>query len=439
MPAKPAGKAAKKEENQLPIEKSRVADLPEEPEAEAFPEEPPAEEPKPEKTGGAEPKVRKIKKEKAAGDSSNKNVLIVIGVVVVGILVLAAAGYYAYNKFLNPQVEITKPVAMNPVSHPKPPKPPAPVVEPTKNGPGTGTPVAANVPPEKAGKPGPIGKNPPAPAPKPAATPTPPPAKPAATTPAPKTPLAPPAVTKGPAPKPSATVPAPVTPPAKPGKPGPVAAAPTPPASNKLPAAAAKPQPIKVTPVAPGKPTKPSKPGPAPAAPMAAKPLAPAGPVNLPTRAPSTGWSCQVGAYMLWESFDTPLAGVRGAGYSNLYYVDRDISLTVYTLSLTGQFDAATANAKAQSLVGIGFRPHLEPVGSQYRVVAYKYGKRSVAEQSKSKIEQAKLGPCEITSQKQNVTLHQLRIGAYASRSEALKVLETLRAKGFTPELVSEK
>ena len=446
--AKPAAKAAKKEENQLPIEKSRVAGLPEEPEAEAFPKSLRAGEPKPEEPGEKKPKVRKIKKEKAPGDSSRKNLPIVIGVVVVGIVVLAAAGYYAYNKFLNPSVEINKPSAMNLKMPPKHPKPPAPVVEVGKTGTGTEAPVASAVPLENKGKPGPKGKKqpgaapavvppaakPPVAAPKPAGTTTTTPPKTKATASALKTSLAPAPVTKGPVTKPGATPPAPVTTAAKP-TPVPVASAPATGANKKLPVPAAKqpaPQPLQPAAVKPStpapaatakpqhikvKPVTLAKPGakPALAAPASAKSFAPAPPVNLPTRAPGSGWACQVGAYMLWESFDTPLAGVRGAGYNNLYYLDRDKNFTVYTLSLKGQFDQATANAKAQSLVGIGFRPHLEPAGTQYRVVVYKYGKKFIAEQSRSKIKQAKLGPCEITSQRQNVTLHQLRIGTYAN------------------------
>jgi hypothetical protein len=142
---------------------------------------------------------------------------------------------------------------------------------------------------------------------------------------------------------------------------------------------------------------------------------------------------------MLKESMDDPLKTVRSLGYNNLYYVDRQANLLIHHLYLKGQFDLATANAKKQSLEAIGFKPRLEQAGTQYRVIAYSYGSSSVAQNSKNKIEQAKLGPAEIASRRENVTLHQLRIGPYAMKSDAAKVLQNLKQQGLAPVLVEEK
>jgi len=141
---------------------------------------------------------------------------------------------------------------------------------------------------------------------------------------------------------------------------------------------------------------------------------------------------------MLKESLDDPLKEVHSLGYNNLYYVDRQANLMIYHLYLKEQFDLAAANAKKQSLEGIGFKPRLEQAGTRYRVIAYSYGSNSVALNSKNKIEQAKLGPAEIVSRRENVTLHQLRIGPYAMKSDAVKVLQALKQKGMSPALVEE-
>jgi hypothetical protein len=194
---------------------------------------------------------------------------------------------------------------------------------------------------------------------------------------------------------------------------------------------------------------KPSPPAPAPgagkqqsvpAAAPASKPSMPAGGyANLPVGAPGKGWSCQVGAYMLRESIDEPLQAVKSLGYNSFYLVDKNQSLMVYHLYLKGQFDQAIANTRKASLEQIGFKPKLEAIGTQYRVKAYSYGSNAVATKSKNKIEQAKLGPAEIVSQRENVTLHQLRVGPYVTKSDALSVLQNLRAKGLNPVLVQEK
>jgi hypothetical protein len=142
---------------------------------------------------------------------------------------------------------------------------------------------------------------------------------------------------------------------------------------------------------------------------------------------------------MLKESLDEVLSEIKPLGYSNLYYIDMKQNLRIYHLYLKGEFDLNTANNKVKALEAIGFKPKLEQTGPQYRVLAYSYGNNAVALKSKKKIDQEKLGPAEITSERATVTLHQLRIGTYPTRVDAAKVMYNLRQKGFVPALVEEK
>ena len=84
--------------------------------------------------------------------------------------------------------------------------------------------------------------------------------------------------------------------------------------------------------------------------------------LNVPSYAPGKGWSCQVGGYMLKESFEVPYQEVKSLGYINIYYIDTVANLRIYDLDLKGQFDQATANAKMKALADIGFKPRLEQV-----------------------------------------------------------------------------
>jgi len=317
---------------------------------------------------------------------------IIIGLVVLAVAALGAAGYYAYTKIFMKAREVTIGV---------PRKPPAPQAQPDQ--------AAEAAKPEQ-----PAAQPMPGQAAKPAAGPA-----AGATAPA----------------KPTAEKPPVALAPGAASQPGPGAA---------KPGASSPPEKVAVKPVAEqGKPS-PAAPAPGagkqPVAASASKPVMPtANYANLPIGAPGKGWSCQVGAYMLRESIDDPLQEVRSLGYKSLYLVDKDQSLMVYHLYLRGQFDLAAANAKKASLEQIGFKPRLEPLGTQYRVKAYSYGSNAVAAKSKNKIEQAKLGPAEIIPKREKVTLHQLRVGPYVTKSDALSVLQNLRAKGLSPVLVQEK
>ena len=142
---------------------------------------------------------------------------------------------------------------------------------------------------------------------------------------------------------------------------------------------------------------------------------------------------------MLTESMEEPINALRRLGYNNLYYVDLSRSLVIYHLYLTGAFDQKTAEAKKNSLVQIGFKPRLEQQGTQFRVIAYSYGKNSIAQGSKAKIEKAGLGPAEIIPRTGPVTLHQIRVGPYSTSADARNVVQKLSANGFKPVLVEEK
>ena len=143
--AKPSkeAKAAKKEEKLLPIDKSKVGELKDEPEVAVTDEAASESEEAGEEPKKAKSKKLKVKKDKAEGTS--KALPIIIGVVVVAVLVLAAAGYFAYNKFFKKteQVAITMP-----------PKKPKPVPPPAVTGPAVPAPTqpAPTTPPGKPGK-----------------------------------------------------------------------------------------------------------------------------------------------------------------------------------------------------------------------------------------------------------------------------------------------
>jgi len=151
------------------------------------------------------------------------------------------------------------------------------------------------------------------------------------------------------------------------------------------------------------------------------------------------GWSCQVGAYMMPESIAGVAEKLKGYGFQNVYNVDVQRTLTVHHLYLVGSFDKTAGDAKLRSLEQVGFKPKLEPSGNKYRVKVYSYGQKSIAQESRSKVEKAGLGPAEVISRTEPVTLHQLRVGPYLSRSEASKVLSELKSKGFNAVLVEEK
>jgi len=217
-----------------------------------------------------------------------------------------------------------------------------------------------------------------------------------------------------------------------------------------------KPTPVKpgTTPIkpAPGKP----EPQPSPTKPAPAKPQpkptpvqkpAPTKPIStasgtifgLPSSAPGKGWSCQVGAYMLKESMEEPIKKLRRAGFNNLYYVDTLRNLKIYHLYLQGKYDLNTAQSKKSQLEKLGFKPRLENKAGKYKILIYSYGSGSVAQKAKSKVERAGIGKGEIIARMEKVTLHQLRVGTYSSKAQAIKVKSKLQNQRFHPIIIEEK
>lgn len=133
-----------------------------------------------------------------------------------------------------------------------------------------------------------------------------------------------------------------------------------------------------------------------------------------------------VGAYMLAASKRDPEAQLSGMGYSNYHYVPFNRRLKIYHVYAGKNLDAQEASQIRDQLVGLGYAAEI----SGDRVLVYSYGKSSIANATKSKVQQAGIRPVEVRSEVRDVTLDQLRVGGY-SKSEAKKVLSQLRRAGF--------
>jgi len=62
-----------------------------------------------------------------------------------------------------------------------------------------------------------------------------------------------------------------------------------------------------------------------------------------------------------------------------------------------------------------------------------------VAQKAKSKVERAGIGKGEIIARMEKVTLHQLRVGTYSSKAQAIKVKSKLQNQRFHPIIIEEK
>ncbi len=372
------------EHKYYPVDKDKVGELKDEPELDLKPEAE-AEAPKEEKLG----KKAREKRIKAKGEGGSKTTMIIL-IVVLGVLVLAAGGYFGgtflYNKLLKKTEQvaqtITKPM-------PKAPKP-AKEIQPAQPAPQPGHTASAGAklaaPTKVAG----------------AKTAAPVPGKPSQPVVPAKEPGAKPAVNAPAAPATAAPVKPATKAPVKPATAAPV-----------KPATAA---PVKPATAAPVKPTiaAPVKPGAAKPAtatvPAVPKPMTVAA-LGLASSAAGTGWACQVESDLYAESMDEPVKKLKGLGYNNLYYVDTSRRLTIYHVYLAGAFDQKTAEQKASALAQLGFKPRLEATSGSYRVLAYSYGSSAVASNSKAKIEKANLGQVEIVTKSDPVT-HYFRISS---------------------------
>jgi hypothetical protein len=410
-PAKGGQPAKGKEQDQLPIEKSRIAEMERE---EALASPSPAETPHPAEPDD-EPAMEPAKPAQDKGFLA-KNLVYLAALLIV--ILLGAAAYVSYILFLGSKQE----VAVAPAPKPKPVKPqpqPAPAPGAYVAGAQAGstgkelavtteeeeTPASgATIKEQKPGKPG-----------------TPAEPKPGPPKPAPETIKEKPAPT--PAPKPAPAVPAPALAP----KPAPATA----PAPKPVTAPAPKPAP-KPAPAAAGR-----VPAPAPIAAVRAPAPAPApvrpAPVRTPA-APSTGgpYTVQVGSYLLATSKIQPEQQLRALGYDDFHYVPERRRIKVYHVLVGKNLTPAASNQVTARLKELGYMP--EPVTGA--VKAYSYGNLATAQTTRQKILKAGLKPVEIKPETKDATLDQLRVGGYSSQAQAQRVRNELRRRGFKDAMV---
>lgn len=232
------------------------------------------------------------------------------------------------------------------------------------------------------------------------------PAKPAAK-PEPKPAVKPPADKPAPAPvKPPTEPAAVVTPPEKPGEP-PLEPKPKKPEPTKPPEAIPPPEPEK-------KPEPAKKPAPR-------------------KGVPSTGgdFTVQVGAYMMPASKREVEARLHELGYQDLRYVQQYRRVKVYHVLAGDNLSREQAEQMMGKLADMGYHPELRTDGPGYRVLVYSYGSNSIARQTRQKVERAGVKPVKIEQETRELALDQLRVGSYASRSDANKALADLRRGGF--------
>jgi cell division protein FtsN len=151
-------------------------------------------------------------------------------------------------------------------------------------------------------------------------------------------------------------------------------------------------------------------------------------------------YTIQVGSYMMKESMAGPEEKLFRLGLTDYHYLDTERTMRVYDVYVGGIMKKSEAEAIQADLAGIGFKPTLKKEkGDSCRVLAYSYGSRSVANQTKAKIEKAGIGKVEVKSGRRRVTLHQLRVGHFSSARDAQGAINTLKKAGFDTILVKEK
>ncbi len=209
------------------------------------------------------------------------------------------------------------------------------------------------------------------------------------------------------------------------------------PAQKEKPAPAPEKQPEKTAKAAPppAKKQPPPKPAPAKTAPEKAPETKP-----IKTASLSTGpYTIQVGSYMMRESMTGPEKKLNQLGYTDYHYVDTKRTLTVYDVFVGGTMGQQQADKVKADLEALGYKPAIKNVGvDKYKVLAYSYGSRSVANRSKAKIDKAGIGKAEVKSERRNVTLHQLRVGHFPSATKAKSSITDLKKAGFETILIKE-
>lgn len=172
----------------------------------------------------------------------------------------------------------------------------------------------------------------------------------------------------------------------------------------------------------------------------AKEPFKPPAKEPVKTAAISKGpYTIQVGSYMMEASMDGPEKSLSRLGFMDFHYVDINRTLNVYDVFVGGLMTKAEAGKVKSDLEGLGYEPTLKKEKlDTYRVLAYSYGSKTVANKTKSNIEKAGIGNVEIKSGRRKVTLHQLRVGHYASKTDAQKDMSSLRKAGFDTILIKE-
>jgi cell division septation protein DedD len=101
-----------------------------------------------------------------------------------------------------------------------------------------------------------------------------------------------------------------------------------------------------------------------------------------------------------------------------------------------GEFSSREeAQQAARRLTADGFRSALIEEGGKFRLEAGAFSRLDDALDLARKLQQ-KNYPAKIVSQPAATPVHQVSVGEYANRAEALKALEALKQQGFTPLVV---
>ncbi len=152
----------------------------------------------------------------------------------------------------------------------------------------------------------------------------------------------------------------------------------------------------------------------------------------------STGgpYKVQVGAYMLEASKKQPQERLQKLGYSDYHYVPMSRSLKVYHVLVGEDLEKGEADKIRTRLDSMGFKAEALAEPDGYKVRAYSYGDYGTARRTREKIRKAGLSPVTIRSETKQVTLDQLRVGGYASRSQARKAQRHLQRSGFKGAII---
>lgn len=174
---------------------------------------------------------------------------------------------------------------------------------------------------------------------------------------------------------------------------------------------------------------KPATPPPAPVEPKPEKKHEPVASTGGP-------YKVQVGSYMLEASKVEPESILKELGYNDFHYAPEQQTLKMYHVMVGKDLTREQANEMMGRIEKLGYAPEMVPGAGGYRVKAYSYGSYSIAKSTRSKISGAGLGPVTIESETSQVTLDQLRVGSYKTKTEADKALRDLKRSGFPNAII---